>query len=339
MKFLSVIAGLVFCVFPLQVSGNFFKDYLKDRYPVKIVAKMPAGIVNEIVMVSTRNIDQKKDFKINRGLEPHYRISIYMAGLHNDTAYIIPLRNLDDISRYLNADRSFLVMVDGHGKTFGQAMERGFELSDRFSINMIVFDWPTDYFALRKTIYNADEVAANFVRAMRNLDEVRNAHYPNSSVSVIFHSMGNHIIKEIGSTKLLEYMPEKLFSNIIINAAAVKQHNHAKWVEKLDIQKRVYITINERDMSLRGAAMLRMAKQLGMTYRKKAARNALYVNFNDLETNEHNLFLGRSILEKSNPGIFTFYDEVFHGKEVRPGENFGFHILSPSDKSFLFSER
>jgi hypothetical protein len=134
-------------------------------------------------------------------------------------------------------------------------------------------------------------------------------------------------------------MPDTLFSNIIINAAAVKQRNHAKWVERLNIQKRIYITMNEKDFNLRGAALLRLAGQLGITNHNKTARNAYYVNFSQLSTIEHNLFLGRNTLEKSNQEVFMFYDFAFHGREVNLGENTGFQILSPSDKSFLFSER
>lgn len=148
--------------------------------------------------------------------------------------------------------------------------------------------------------------------------------------------MGNRILKNISSTYLLEKMPRNLFDNIIINAAAVKQQNHTHWVEKLNIQKRIFITSNNMDFNLKGAAIIRLAEQLGIR-NKQYARNAFYVNFSDFATSEHNLFLGRSQLEKTKPQIFRFYDLAFHGKQVSMTENAGFQILSPSDKSFLFS--
>jgi hypothetical protein len=337
MKFITIIAGLLLCNNPAYTSGNFFKDYITSRYPINIVDQMPAGTGNFILMVSTRNIKQGEDLVIKRGLDPRFRLSLFITALRNDTVFAIPLKDFYEITDYLSADKNFLVLVDGHGKTFGHAMERGFELTERFHINIIVFDWPTDNLALRKTAYNASEVTGSFVRAMRRLDDNRNVYFANSAVSVLFHSMGNRIIKDISTTKLLRKMPDRLFSNIIINAAAVRQRNHVRWVENLDIQKRIYITMNDRDFNLRGAALLRIAEQLGLSNHNKTAKNAFYVNFSDLSTVDHNLFLGRSQLEKTNPDVFVFYNLAFHGKEVRIEENTGFQILSPSDKSFLFS--
>jgi len=339
MKLVSFIAGLICMLIPASSSGNFFKDYFKDGYPIQIVEKMPVGIGSQLLMISTRHFRNGDEFSIRRGLDPRLNLSLFIAGLRNDTAFLIPLDDFNEVVHFLPDGKDFLILVDGHGKTFSQSMERGFELGQRFNINLVVFDWPTDNLALRKTIYNASEVTVGFVRAMRKLDTILKDKYINSSVSVIFHSMGNRIIADISSTNLLKKMPDKLFSNIIINAAAVKQHNHAKWVEKLSIQKRIYITMNHRDFNLRGAAMIRLAEQLGLSNRNKTARNAFYVNFSELSTFEHNLFLGRSQLEKTNPEVFVFYDLAFHGKEVNLGEHIGFQILSPSDKSFLFSEK
>jgi hypothetical protein len=339
MKFITIIACLLICCIPAYATPNFLKEYITDRYPIRIVDQMPEGTGHCILMISTRNIKQGEDLVVKRGLDPRYRLSLFITALKNDTAFVIPLKDLDGITDYLSAEKNFLVLVDGHGKTFGHSMERGFELTERFHINMIVFDWPTDYLALRKTVYNATEVTVSFVRAMRILEDIRNKYYTSSAVSVLFHSMGNRIIKDISSTKLLGKMPEYLFNNIIINAAAVRQRNHARWVENLNIQKRIYITMNDRDFNLRGAALIRIAEQLGLSNHNKTAKNAFYVNFSDLSTEDHNLFLGKSQLEKTNPEVFIFYDLAFQGKEVTIGENTGFQILSPSDKSFLFSEK
>ena len=335
MKILMIITAITFGVIPAQ-AGNFFKDYFKNRYPIVFVDYIPVQASQRIVIVSTRFFKPEDNFSLKRGIHPRFKQFYFVAAIHNDTAYIKHLEHLDEMTAFLPAERDFLVYVDGHGKTFGQAIERGFELTDRFNINMLVFDWPSDYLSLQKTVNSADEVSASFVKAMRTLNTLYESHYYNSSVSVMFHSMGNRILKNISSTYLLEKMPRNLFDNIIINAAAVKQQNHTHWVEKLNIQKRIFITSNNMDFNLKGAAIIRLAEQLGIR-NKQYARNAFYVNFSDFATSEHNLFLGRSQLEKTKPQIFRFYDLAFHGKQVSMTENAGFQILSPSDKSFLFS--
>jgi len=257
-------------------------------------------------------------------LYPDYGIFIFIAGKRNDSAFVMPLEDLTEAIPFLSPQKDFLVYVDGHGKTFGQAMDRGFEIASRFNINMVVFDWPSDYLALRKTVYNTDEVSVNFLKAMRNLDGFHQRYYRSSAVSVLFHSMGNRIIKSVSHPKLLGKMPKQLFSNIIINAAAVKMQNHTKWVERLNIQQRIYITMNDRDMTLKGAALLRMARQLGNGKPDRMAENASYINFGKFPTAEHNLFLGKSKPEINIPQIFLFYQLVFHGREIKLTENVSF---------------
>jgi hypothetical protein len=236
---LLIVTVILFGHLITASAGNSFKDYIKNPYPIQFVHELPAQSTNRILMISSRYFKPQKDYLLKRGIEPRFKLFYFEVGLKNDTAWVQPLENLDQAEGFLPPNRDFLVYVDGHGKTFGQTMIRGFEMTDRFNINMVIFDWPTDYLALRKTVYNADEVAAGFVKAMRAFDQFHKNHYSTAMASAIFHSMGNRILKDVAGSRLIRQMPDKLFSNIIINAAAVKQQNHAKWVERLNIQKRI----------------------------------------------------------------------------------------------------
>ncbi len=328
-------------LFAISVAahGINLQDYLTSHYRIRFVERLPAHTRQRILVISNRYFKPGENYRLIRGLQPRYGMFQFIAGTIGDSAFILPIANLDETTRYLPANRDFLVYVDGHGKTFDQVLARGFELTDRFNINMLVFDWPTDYLALRKTAYVADEVAPNFVIAMNKFNVLHEKYYPGSAVSAIFHSMGNHIIKDVAGKQLLKYMPKNLFSNIILNSAAVKQANHAKWVERLNIQKEIYITINQHDKTLRGAKILRLANQLGLGYSGKPAGNAIYINFSSIETTEHNLFLGRSSVEKYNKYLYGFYVKVLHGKEMDFQNETVFQILSPSEISFRFSLR
>jgi hypothetical protein len=304
--------------------------------PVHMTSRLPADAGNRIVVVSTRNFDPDRGYKLKRGLQPSLRLSWFTAAGRNDTSWVQPVADPASACAILPANRDFLVYVDGHGKTFSQVLERGFELSRRYGINVVVFDWPTDYVALRKTAHNADEVAVAFVRAMRIFSEVRRSAFSEAPVSVIFHSMGNRIAKNLVDQRLQSFLPSNLFDNVILNAAAVKQQRHAHWIEKLHIQQRIYITINDEDRPLKGATLLRLSRQLGRGITGKKAVNAVYVDFSAVAGTEHNLFLGYSKTESDNPLIFRFYSDAFHGREV-PADYL--QTFSPSDKSLLRSER
>ncbi len=338
MKALPVIISAFLSVILLPVSGNPVKEYMTSTYALKFVDRLPALAANKIMIVSTRHFKPEKGYELKKGLHPQYERFYFIAGTLGDTAYIEPMKGFAETNRRLPANRDFLVYADGHGKTFQQVLERGFHVSERFAVNMVIFDWPTDNMALKKTAYAAAEVSPAFVLAMRELSNFQKEQYPLSAVSAMFHSMGNHILRNVAENGLLSYMPDNVFSNIILNAAAVNQYHHRKWLEKLNIQKRIYITINDDDFTLHGAMILRAAKQLGLGYRGNTAMNANYVNFSDVATHEHNLFLGKSATEKNNPYIYLFYEQAFHGRAVSLNENTGFQIFRPSD-SDLFSSR
>jgi hypothetical protein len=323
MKLHKFIFSLVLLVVVLPGYGVNFSEYMASRYKFLFVEKLPSHSENKTLIISCRYFKPDEGYFLKRGVQPRYRMFLFIAGTIGDSAYVMPVKSMDEAARYLPENRDFLVYVDGHGKTFDQVLERGFALSGRFDINMVIFDWPTNYLALRKTAYAADEVAANFVVAMNKLNALHEKYYPSSVVSAIFHSMGNNILKNITNKHLLKYMPVHLFSNLILNAAAVKQEN--------------YITINHDDRTLKGAKLLRLANQLGLGYKGRTADNAQYVNFSQVASTEHNLFLGKSQAEKENQYIYGFYDQAFHGKAVNFNNETAYQILSPSEINLRFS--
>lgn len=331
------ILVLAMIFFSMPGHTESLKAYLSSHYGLSFVQHLPAQSENKILIISNRNFKVNENYQLKRGLQPHYGMFFFIVGSIGDSAFILPLKSMEEAVQYLPKNRDFLVYVDGHGKTFDQIVERGFDLSVRFDINMVVFDWPTDYMVLRKTVYNADDVSGNFVQAMVEFAHLHDQYYKSSSVSAFFHSMGNHILKNVTDKHLLEYMPKNLFSNLILNAASVRQHSHARWIEKLNLQQRIYITINSNDRTLQGAKIVRGSNQLGLGYKGRMAENAHYVNFSNLATTDHNLFLGKSMIEKNNQHIFSLYDSILHGREADFKNDLAYQILSPSEICFRFS--
>ncbi len=239
MKLYRLLFVIIFLISATAGFGLDLAEYLAGRYKFRFAEMLPLNAENKTIIISSRNFKPGENYIQKKGLEPRYGMFVFTAGTVGDSAFIVPVHNMDEVPGNLFIRRDFQVYVDGHGKTFNQVLERGFELTGRFGINMVIFDWPTDYLALRKTVYNADEVAVNFVVAMNWFSKWQDSNYPSSSVSAIFHSMGNRILQRVTNKHLLEHMPKDLFSNLILNAAAVKQENHQKWLEKLAIQERI----------------------------------------------------------------------------------------------------
>lgn len=335
----KLLVLICFAHLSLAIYAVNLPEYLSGRYHIRFVDQLPEKTDHQLLIISSRFFLPEQQYALKRGVHPRYQNFLFRVGTQGDSAFILPLDRFDQFGHETTPYPDFLVYVDGHGKTFNQIIERGIDLTGRFALNLVIFDWPTDYLALRKTAYNASEVSAGFITAMRQFNVWQKAHFPAASVSVFFHSMGNQILRNATHRKLLPYLPDDLFSNIILNAAAVRQDNHARWLEKLNKQKRIYVTINKNDRTLHGARLLRMAEQLGHGHNGRTAGNATYVDFSQVASTEHNLFLGRSEAEKANPLIFEFYNQVLHGMEANFQNETAYQILSPSEVSFRFSFR
>lgn len=104
-----------------------------------------------------------------------------------------------------------------------------------------------------------------------------------STLNLLCHSMGNYVLKKTlinggNSTSKL------VFDNICMVAADTNNKDHASWVEKLDVRKRIYIVINENDFALKAARIKPGDEQkarLGHYLKKLSSDNAYYINVTD----------------------------------------------------------
>jgi hypothetical protein len=114
---------------------------------------------------------------------------------------------------------------------------------------------------------------------------------------------------------------DKLFVNVIINAAAVEQEGHNLWVEQINFSERIYINSNDDDMSLSGLRFLtKLGRQLGESALEPYATNAIYVNFTDAvgfpgSMGPSHSYYFASVTEKSE-NIRKYYTTILHGNEA-----------------------
>jgi hypothetical protein len=141
---------------------------------------------------------------------------------------------------------------------------------------------------------------------------------------MLFHSLGNLYMKKLIKQNLQSGLPESLFDNIILNAAAVNQENHKEWVEKLRIQDQLYITCNKQDFNLKGVRIFTSdGKQLGEKIKSPLAINATYIQFNKsvgfrFPTGQtHTYFIGK--IPAVNNNVKACYYDLFHGSNPNLG--------------------
>jgi len=111
-------------------------------------------------------------------------------------------------------------------------------------------------------------------------------------------------------------MEEKIFDNIIMNAAAVRSKEHGEVISQVRIQDRLYVVSNQNDRVLRGAHLLTSGKMLGNEPMLPLSPNATYVDFSLVAGSEHTYFVGYHQFEYDLPAFRHFYYGAFHGEDV-----------------------
>ncbi|MCD4788617.1 MAG: alpha/beta hydrolase, partial [Bacteroidales bacterium] len=309
-------------LFSPSVNGKHDQNSYDSWENYKFVSNIPRNATDRFIIVSTRNFIPENGYDYLAGVHPNHAEFIFLVSKFEDSTFITPCNNVKEAIRVLDRGNDFLVYVHGHGKTFEENLGRGLEVIERYGINLIMFDWPTNCLFIRNSIINSKKVTENFAQVLHASHQTISQYFPQSTFSIIFHSMGNHLAKNLVEMGFTEKISPDIFDNLILNAAAVSQKGHSSWVEKLNIQKRLYIIYNDGDMALWTVKCFRLSKQLGTGVRLITAKNAVYLSFSNVATTEHNLFLGRNEVEKRDSRFYYLYSTLFRGLVIDLEDSF-----------------
>jgi hypothetical protein len=320
----TIFLFIAVCLLITDANAQEIENSYETWKNYRFVKELPANPSIQYVMVSNRYFDTIHYSIVKRGVHPERKLFYFVASRIGDSCYLTPFVNIASAMKILPADRDFLIFVNGHGKNFERNLGRGFLLDERYQINVILFEWPTDNRTLSQTVRNARKVTPNFAGFVTEFHQIRNQYFSESHASVIFHSMGNQIARNLAKSKKPDVNKNKIFDNLALNAAAVSQCGHAHWVEKLKIQDRIYIISNKSDYPLHGVWLLRKTIPLGMKAKSPHAKNAVYIDFSLVAGEAHNYYAGRSDLEKNNQHAYDFYHTLFHGENVNTADSIVF---------------
>lgn len=155
--------------------------------------------------------------------------------------------------------------MHGDGKTFPDVLEGGLRMSILYGVNFVAFDYPTRDETLpfwknfHTSIVNVNNAVTSFGKMINEVKTYRALYDNNIKYTMLLHSLGNELIKNSPGFQHSSIV----FENIVMNAPAVKQRKHSKWVENIALQKNIYIISNRRDIILTGAYFLTFKSYLG----------------------------------------------------------------------------
>ncbi|MFC4699961.1 alpha/beta hydrolase [Glaciecola siphonariae] len=137
-------------------------------------------------------------------------------------------------------------------------------------------------------------------------------------INLLCHSMGNYLLKHSLMTSDNK-TSQLVFDNINLVAGDTNNENHAQWVDKIDVRKRIYVVINENDAALRVSRIKPGASQkarLGHFLKSLNSEHCVYIDVTECEGvgNEHSYFKGEPV--EQNSALKALFDDIFNGRCV-----------------------
>lgn len=218
--------------------------------------------------------------------------------------------------------RNVLFYVHGFNTTAAEALATAAKLEREHNVIVVLFTWPSDGHVLEYWDDKEDAAASDkaleraWVKALSYLKRIQTQECP-VKVSALFHSMGNWVLQNALEPESM--IPDvALFDNVILAAADANNAGHEKWVDKLCVRNRVYITLNEDDVALRlSHAKLGSTQgvRLGHFLRNLVTREAVYINVTDAVgvrgENSHSYYVGTN-----DPKMRALFRDMVNGKTV-----------------------
>jgi len=302
-------------------------------------------LANETIYLSEESVSENKIAVVtNRSILHVSNDSILFEpylDLNGNTSYITASYATDEwtysrnisLEGLLNQDfkhENWVIFIHGDGKDLKSAINRAKEIEELHQVNVLVYAWPSRNPELRainnfKNSYiNVEKATTHFSKFLSEIAHTRNVSthsFSSGNLSMFLHSLGNYYLENLVKKGLHQSLKEPFIDNLIINAAAVDQKEHYKWVEQLHFQRRIYINSNGKDMNLIGLRIFSSKKmQLGEDPEPPLASNATYISFTDavggsLPPGPSHSYFFASVTDESMH-IRKYYEQLFNGSEI-----------------------
>jgi len=257
------------------------------------------------------------------------------------------------LKRAQEQKKQILFFVHGYNTSIETMIQSAATLEKLYEVMVVCFSWPsnariTDYLsdkrdarasapALERLIQRAATFVAKFNReGQNNLAAEAQKRHPDDpkeqalffnralpkvcpiKINLLCHSMGNYVYKNALDSSVSEANP-LMFTNVALVAADVNNKGHAEWIDKIQAQGQIYITLNENDFALRASRLKFGDQQLARLghYRKCLdATTACYVDFTDVANDSHSYFADE--VASKNTEVQDFFRAVLNGNDGLP---------------------
>lgn len=147
-------------------------------------------------------------------------------------------------------ERNIVFYIHGRSKTLQKEWTNINTMEKVYNVRVLMLHWESWNTMLDRPVENTFEGAENLREAIVEINQFKeenSSSFKNKKMIMLFHSMGNIVLKNY----LIDFKDEvrntNLFDSIILNGADTPFSGHRKWLATLNLSHDIYVVMNNND--------------------------------------------------------------------------------------------
>lgn len=158
-----------------------------------------------------------------------------------------------------NPDKDIFFYVHGRSRTLEKELRRSKQIEENYNVKVLMLHWESWSSTITRPTDNAKNAGKELSMAISYLKNFKDKHaqiFEDKKLYVLFHSMGNLILKSYVENYSTHHLNENFFDALIMNAPDTPYKNHRDWLEKVHLSKNSYVIMNKNDFVLNASKLL-----------------------------------------------------------------------------------
>lgn len=220
--------------------------------------------------------------------------------------------------------KDILFYVHGRSRTLEKELRRSAEIEKVHGLKVLMMHWDSWSSTISRPTDHAENSGDELRDAVNEIREFKEEHadiFQNKKIFILFHSMGNLILKSYVENFYDDTLNTPIFDAAIFNAPDAPYRHHKDWLSKVNLSHKQYILMNKNDAILNASKLLDISRDnffddrvgLGIKFyyhsNKVLASNVLYFDITRASGLAHAHFVS------TNPEVFKIFRYIFSPKK------------------------
>lgn len=162
-----------------------------------------------------------------------------------------------------NPEKDILFYVHGRSRTLEKELRRSIEIEKIHNLKVLMMHWDSWSSTISRPTDHAENAGNELREAINQIREFKEEHatlFKHKKIYILFHSMGNLILKSYAENFYDDSLSSKIFDAAILNAPDAPYRHHKEWLSKVNLSENQFVLMNKNDAVLNASKLLDISR-------------------------------------------------------------------------------